>query len=94
MVNCHLKPCVELHDTLHGFREGQGTGTATLEANLEHNLARIAHNPLLQDLLEACKAYDSLERGRCLEILRGYGMGLNLACLITNYLERQRIVPK
>ena len=58
VVNCHLKPCVELHDTLHGFREGQGTGTATLEANLEHNLARIAHNPLLQDFLEACKAYD------------------------------------
>ena len=39
MVNYHLKNSVVLHGTLHGFREGQGTGTDTLEAKMEQNMA-------------------------------------------------------
>ena len=31
VVNCRLKRSVTLHDTLHGFRAGRGTGMATLE---------------------------------------------------------------
>ena len=44
-------------------------GTATLEANMEQHLARLAHEPIFHVLLEVCKAYDSIDRGRCLEIL-------------------------
>ena len=29
---------IQLHDVLHGFREGRGTGTATLEAKLLQQL--------------------------------------------------------
>ena len=35
VVNFSLKRSVELHAALHGFREGQRMGAATLEANLD-----------------------------------------------------------
>ena len=79
VVNCCLKRSVVLHDTLHGFREGRGAGTDTLEANLAQQLAGLAQNPLFQFFLDLYKAYDSMDRERCMEILRGYGLGTNLA---------------
>ena len=30
VVSCRLKRSVVLHDALHGFREGRGTGKSTL----------------------------------------------------------------
>ena len=83
-----------IHDALHGFRLGRGMGTETLEAKLAQQLAGIAHKPLFQVFLDVRKAYDSLDRERCLEFLRGYGLGPNLACILNNYWRRQRIVPK
>ena len=85
VVNCCFKMIVVLHDALHGFREGRGIGTAALQANLEHYLYGIAHKPLLQVSLDVYKAYDSLDRGRFLEILKGCGLGPNLARLLNNY---------
>ena len=79
VVNCWLKCGVVLHDALHGFREGWGTGTATLEANMDQQLAGIAHKPPFRVFLDIHKAYDSVYRGQCLKVLRGYGMSLNLA---------------
>ena len=46
-------------------------GAATLEYNMAHQLAGLTHDPILQVLLDVLKAYDSLDRGRCLETLRG-----------------------
>ena len=40
------------------------------------------------------EAYDLLDWERCLELLRGYGLGPNLARILENYWRRQRIVPK
>ena len=34
LLNCRLTSAISFHDTLHGFRAGRGTGTATLKANL------------------------------------------------------------
>ena len=62
MVNCCLKISVVLHDTLHGFIEGKGEGTATLGANLAQNLAGLAHDPLFQVFLYVRKAYESMDR--------------------------------
>ena len=74
-----------MHDKLHGFREGRGMDTSTLEANLDQQLGRLAHEPLFQVLLDVCKAYDSLDMGGCLEIMRGYGLGPKLDQLLKNY---------
>ena len=72
----------------------RGTGTATLESKLAQQLAGLAHEPLFHIFMDVRKAYDSMERGCCLEILRGYGMGPKLARILKNYWKRKRIVPK
>ena len=56
VVNCLLKRGVVLNDALHSFREGQETGTATLESNLSQQLSGLAHEPLFQFFLDVCKA--------------------------------------
>ena len=35
--------------------------------------------------LDLHKAYDALDRSRCLEILEGYGVGPKARTLLTNY---------
>ena len=74
VVDCRLKRSVTLHDALHGFRTGRGMRKATLEAKLVQQLTGIAHTPLFQVFLDVWKAHDSLYRGWCMDILRGYGM--------------------
>ena len=37
---------IKIHDVLHGFREGRGTGTATLEAKLLQKLAAMREEVL------------------------------------------------
>ena len=71
VVNCQLKRSVVLHDALHGFREGIGTGTETLDAKLAQHLARLAHKPLFRVFLYVRKVYDSFDREGFLELLRG-----------------------
>ena len=88
MVNFRLKRGVVLHDALHGFRGGRGTGTATLESKLTQQLTILAQEPLLQVFLDTRKANDSLDRERCLEVLSGYGLGPNLTRLLKSYWER------
>ena len=48
------------------------TGTATLEAKLLQQLASLREEVLYVIFLDLHKAYDALERSRCLEVLDGY----------------------
>ena len=72
----------------HGFREGWGTGLDDLEARLSQKLSRLAQKPLFQVFLGVHKAYNSLDMGRCLEILRGIGWvrtwSISLATTVNN----------
>ena len=34
LLNCQLRVAISFHDTLHGFRAGQGTGVSALEAKI------------------------------------------------------------
>ena len=83
-----------LHDALNGFRAGSCTGKATLEAELAQQLAGIAHKTLLQMYLDVQKAYISLDRFRCMDIMRGYGMGQNTAHFISHHWDSLLFVPK
>ena len=94
VVNCRLTRSVTLHDAFHGFREGRVTGTETLEENLAQQLAGIVHEPLFQVSLDVWKAYDSLDRGRCMEIMQEYGMGQRMARLIAHHWDNLMFVPK
>ena len=40
------------------------------------------------------KAYDALDRSRCLKILEGYGVGPNARRLLTNYWRRLIMVAR
>ena len=89
-----LKRSVDLHDMLHGFRMGRVTGTATLQVKLAQQMAGLAREPLFQVFWGIIRAFNSLDRGRCMEILRGYGIGLNMARLLSHHWDNQHIVPK
>ena len=62
---------VKLHDCLHDKLPGRGMGTAIMEVKLQQQLAWVDQEPLHQIYLDLRKAYDALDRGRCLKILSG-----------------------
>ena len=64
IVNKRIRSIVILHNTLHGFIQRSGTGTAIMEANIEQKLTGILHKPLFHMQIYVLKAYDSLDRGR------------------------------
>jgi hypothetical protein len=83
---------IKLHDCLHGGLPGRGTGTAIMEVKLQQQLAWVDQAPLYQIYLDLRKAYDALDRGRCLEILAGYGIGPNLLRLQKKFWDDAKMV--
>ena len=92
--NRHFTASITYHDDLHGFRAGRGTGTATLEAKLLQQLASLREEILYVIFLDLQKAYDALDRSRCLEILEGYGVSPKSRRLLTNFCRRLRMVAR
>ena len=75
ILNLRLTASITFHYFLHGFWAGCRTCTATLEAKLLQQLAALREEVLCTILLDLHKAYDALDRSRCLDILGGYGVG-------------------
>ena len=75
ILNRRLTASLAFCKILHGFWAGRGTGTATLEAKLFQKLAALREEVLYVIFLDLHKAYDALERFRCLGILEGYDVG-------------------
>ena len=71
ILNCRFTASITFHDFLHVFRAGRGTGTATLEAKLLHQLVALREGVMYVIFLDLHKAYDTLDRYRCLKILEG-----------------------
>ena len=71
ILNLRLTASITFHDFLHGFRKGRGTGTTTLKAKLLQQLAALREEVLYVIFLDLHKAYDALDRSRCLEIMFG-----------------------
>ena len=83
---------VEFHDCLHGFVKKRGCGTAGTEAKLLQQLAYIRQSPLFGIFIDLRKAYDAMDRERCVEILRGYGAGPHILRLVTKFWENASLV--
>ena len=66
---------------------------AIVELKLAQQLAAMWQTPQLQIFLDLWKAYDVLDRGRCLEILWGYGVSPRVVGLPEAYCSRQDIIP-
>ena len=92
ILHRRLTTGIQLHDVLHGFREGRGTGTATLEAKLLQQIAAMREEVLYVIFLDLTKAYDVLDRSRSLELLKGYEVGEQVRRLLTVYWERTTMV--
>ena len=60
---------IELHDSLHGCLAGQGTGTGIIEEKLAQQLAHLEQAPFFGVFIDLKKAFDAMDRGRCLAIL-------------------------
>ena len=43
-----------------------------MEEKLEQQLVRVVHGPMSQVFIDVRKSYDSLDIGRCMEIIQGY----------------------
>ena len=56
ILHCRLTAGIKQHDALHGFWEGRGTGTATLEAKLLQQLAAMREEVLYVIFLDLTKA--------------------------------------
>ena len=85
---------ITYHNVLHGFWASSGTDTATLEAKLLQQLAALREEVLYVIFLDLHKAYDALDRSRCMEILEGYGVGTKSRRLLTNYWRRLAMVAR
>ena len=67
-----------LHDSLHGSLTGQGTGTGIIEAKLAQQLAHLEQRPFFGIFIDLKKAFNTMDRGRCLAILALHGVGLQM----------------
>ena len=94
ILNRRFTASITYHDVLHGFRAGRGTGTATLEAKLLQQLAALREEVLYVIFLYLHKAYDALDRPRCLEILEGYGVGPKARRLLQTYWHHLTMVAR
>ena len=75
ILNRNFTVAITYHDFLHGFRAGRSTRTATLELKLLQQVAALREEVLHAIFLDLHKAYDALDRSRCLGILEGYVVG-------------------
>ena len=94
ILHCQLMEGIKLHDALHRFWEGRGTGTATLKAKLLQQLAAMREEILYMIFLDLTKAYDALDRSRSLEILKGYGVGDRVRQMLRGYWEKTTMVAR
>ena len=74
IITRRLMSAIEFHDTFYGFREGRGTGIAYLNPKLLQQLTDMSEVVLHKIFLDFHNFYNSLHRGRCLNILMGYGV--------------------
>ena len=82
ILNRRFAAAITYHNSLHGFQEVSGTGTAILEVNLLHQVAALREAVLHAIFLDLHKAYDALDRSIFMGILEGYCVGPRVLCLL------------
>ena len=80
ILNFCFTTATTYHNSLHGFRAGRGTGTASLKVKLLQNVAALREAVFHAIFLDLHKAYNDLDMSRCLGIMEGYGVGPIYLC--------------
>ena len=75
LINTRLRVRLQMHDVLHGFRNGRGTGMDIMELKISQELASIYQDPLFLVFLDLQKVYNTVYRENLLITLKGYGVG-------------------
>jgi hypothetical protein len=83
----HRLEAIVLHDSLHGCRNRRGTGTAVIEAKLTQQLAHIKQCPFYGVFVDLTKAFDAMDRERCLQLILEYEVGPNMQRLIRHFRD-------
>ncbi len=81
----HRLDAFELHDSLHGCRNKRKMGTAIIKAKLAQQLSYLELKPFYSVFLNLRKAFNAMDRERCIMILEGYGAGPRLVRLVCSY---------
>jgi len=84
----HRLEVISLHDSLHGCRNGRGTGTAVIRAKLTQQLAHIEQAPFYGVFIDLKKVFDTMDWEQCLLILEGRGVGPNMRILIRHFWDK------
>ena len=74
LLNHPFTSAIILHDVLHGFQEGLGTGTDDLKDKIIQQPTATRETVLHDIFMDRQKVYDALDWDKCLEILAGYGV--------------------
>ncbi len=69
-----------------------GKGMAILKAKLAQQLAHLEQETFYGVFLDLKKAFDAMDRQRCLLILEGYGRGSNMVHLILTFWREATVV--
>ena len=91
LINSRLQ-VIQFHDCLHGFLKECAKGTATIEAKLAQQLAYLEQEALHTTFIDLHKAYDAMDRERCLKLLKGYGVGTMTLRLIKHFWDVAMLV--
>jgi hypothetical protein len=81
----HRLDAFELHNSLHGCCNKHRMGTAIIKAKLVQQLSYLELKPFYGVFLNLRKAFDAMDRERCIMILEGYGAGPRLVWLVCSY---------
>jgi hypothetical protein len=85
IIDARRKANIQFHDSFHGIRAERGMATATIEVKLLMQNICAQRKVLYQIFIDLAKAYDTLDRGRTLEVLKGYGTGPRVLRLLENF---------
>ena len=78
---------IALHDSLLSCPNGQGAGTAVIEAKLMQQIAHIEQAPFYGVFIDLKKVFDAMDQEHCLLILEGHGVGPNMRRLIRHFWD-------
>ena len=76
------------------FYAGRGTGNITLEAKMLQKILSMRETVLHSIFIDLRKAYDTLDRNRCLDILSGYGVRTRTLRVMWKYWVRIQMAEK
>ena len=80
--------------SLHSFREGRGTWTATFEVKLIQQVAALREAVIHSIFLDLHKSYDALDESRCLDILDGYSVGPRSLLFLLGYWDQLNMMAQ